>query len=75
MKLLSKNKLIMQVLVGKAEENPEGIDEICVGMNQAPIINFKDDSKVIFSWKELCEMAVNFKKKEESKEEEIGREK
>lgn len=75
MKLLSKNKLIMQVLVGKAEENPEGIDEICVGMNQAPIINFKDGSKVIFSWKELCEMAVNFKKKEESKEEEIGREK
>ena len=75
MKLLSKNKLIMQVLVAKAEENPEGIDEICVGMNQAPIINFKDGSKVIFSWKELCEMAVNFKKKEESKEEEIGREK
>lgn len=64
----------MQALVGKAEENPEGIDEICVGMNQVPIINFKDGTKVIFSWKELCEMAVNFKKKEESKEEEIGRE-
>lgn len=70
MKLLGKNKLIMQVLVGEVEENPEGVDEICVGMNQAPIINFKDGSKVVFCWEELCEMAVNFKKKEELEVEE-----
>lgn len=71
MKLLGKNKLIMQVLVGEVEENPEGVDEICVGMNQNPIINFTDGTKVIFSWEELCKMAVNFKKKEESKENKI----
>ena len=71
MKLLGKNKLIMQVLVGEVEENPEGVDEICVGMNQNPIINFTDGTKVIFSWEELCKMAVSFKKKEESKENKI----
>lgn len=79
MKLLSKNKLIMQVLVGEIEDEQDkdeldGVDKICVGMSQAPIINFTDGTKVIFSWEELCKMAVNFKKEEESKEEEIGRE-
>lgn len=67
MKLLNKNKLTMQVLVGKVEEDPDGVDQICVGMDQAPIINFKDGSKVVFCWEELCEMAVNFKKKEDTK--------
>ena len=73
MKLLSKNKLIMQVLVGKIvdeqdKDELDGVDKICVGMSQNPIINFKDGTKVIFSWEELCEMAADFKKKEETKE-------
>ena len=76
MKLLSKNKLTMQVLVGEIvdkqdKDELDGVDKICVGMNQNPIINFTDGTKVIFSWEELCEMAVNFKKKEESKENKI----
>ena len=73
MKLLSKNKLIMQVLVGKIEDEQDKneideVDKICVGMSQAPIINFTDGTKVIFSWKELCKMAINYKKKEEANE-------
>lgn len=68
MKLLSKNKLTIQVLVGEVEESSEGVDKVCVGINQAPIINFTDGTKVIFSWEELCEMAGNFKKKEEANE-------
>lgn len=68
MKLLSKNKLVMQALVGEVEEDPDGVDKICIGMNQNPIINFKDGTIVIFSWEELCEMAVNFKKEEEANE-------
>lgn len=68
MKLLSKTKLVMQVLVGEVKEDPDGVDRICVGMSQNPIINFKDGTRVIFSWEELCEMAVNFKKKEEANE-------
>lgn len=64
----------MQVLVGKVREDSDGIDRICVGMSQNPIINFNDGTRVVFSWEELCEMAVNFKKTEETKEEEIGRE-
>ena len=80
MKLLNKNKLVVQVLVGKIEDEQDkdkldGVDKICVGMSQAPIINFKDGTTVVFSWEELCEMAINFKKKEEAKEEEIGRKK
>ena len=76
MKLLSKNKLVMQLLVGEIEDEQDkdeldGLDKICVGMNQNPIINFTDGTKVIFSWEELCKMAVNFKKKEESKENKI----
>lgn len=73
MKLLSKNKLVMQVLVGKIEDEQDKneideVDKICVGMSQNPIINFKDGTKVIFSWEELCKMAINYKKKEEANE-------
>lgn len=48
MKLLGRDKLIMQVSVGNSKD--------------------KDDTKVILSWKELCEMAIDFKKKEEANE-------
>ena len=63
----------MQVLVGEIEdeqgkEKLGGVNKLCVGLSQAPIINFKDGTKVIFSWQELCEMAINFKKKEEANE-------
>ena len=68
MKLLSKNKLVMQALVGEVEEDPDGVDKICIGMNQNPIINFKDGTSVIFSWEELCEMAADFKKREQANE-------
>lgn len=62
----------MQVLVGEVEDEQDkdeldGVDKICVGMSQNPIINFKDGTRVIFSWEELCEMAIDFKKKEEEK--------
>lgn len=73
MKLLSKNKLTMQVLVGEIEDEKDkeklgGVNKLCVGLSQNPIINFKDGTKVIFSWQELCEMAANFKEKEEAEE-------
>lgn len=35
-------------------------------MSQAPIINFTDGTKVIFSWEELCNMAADFKKEEDA---------
>lgn len=65
MKLLSKDKLIVQVLVAKVEDELCEVDKVCVGINQSPIINFTDGTKVVFSWIELCNMAVNYKKKEE----------
>lgn len=66
MKLLSKNKLTMQVLVAEVKDEFKDVDKICVGMSQAPIINFTDGTKVVFSWIELCDMAADFKKKEEA---------
>ena len=69
MKLLSKNKFIVQVLVAKVEDELCEVDKVCVGINQFPIINFTDGTKVVFSWIELCNMAVDFKKKEEVRDE------
>lgn len=68
MKLLNKNRLVMQMLVGEIEDEQDkgkldGVDKICIGMGQAPIINFTDGTKVIFSWEELCKMAIEYKKK------------
>ncbi|WP_277260776.1 hypothetical protein [Peptoniphilus lacrimalis] len=67
MKLLSKNKFIVQVLVAKVEDELCEVDKVCVGINQSPIINFTDGTKVVFSWIELCNMAVDFKKKKRGK--------
>lgn len=66
MKLLGKNKLIVQVLVAKVEDELCEVDKVCVGINQYPIINFTDGTKVVFSWIDLCNMAADFKKKEEA---------
>lgn len=68
MKLLGKNKLIVQVLVAKVEDELCEVDKVCVGINQTPIINFTDGTKVVFSWIDLCNMAVDFKKEEEANE-------
>lgn len=70
MKLLSKDELIVQVLVAKVKDELCEVDKVCVGISQTPIINFTDGTKVIFSWIDLCNMAVDFKKKEEADVEE-----
>lgn len=67
MKLLGKNKLIVQVLFAKVKDELCEVDKVCVGINQSPIINFTDGTKVVFSWIELCNMAVDFKKEEDAK--------
>lgn len=62
----------MQVLVARVEDEFCEIGKICVGVDQVPIINFKDGTRVIFSWEELCEMAVDFKKKEEQEKKSLA---
>lgn len=51
----------MQQFVGEVEPNDEGVSQICLSMNSAPIINFEDGTKVAFDWNELATMAVEFK--------------
>lgn len=64
MQLIEKNKLIMQQFVCEVEPNEEGISQICLSMNSAPIINFEDGTKVAFDWDELATMAIEFKNKQ-----------
>lgn len=72
MELLNKDTLILRVKVGDVTEDDSDtpINMISVTNNYEPIIEFKDGSKVIFDWNELCEMARNYKKQEENKGEE-----
>lgn len=69
MKLLNKDTLILRVKVGDITEDDSNvpIDKISVTNSYEPIIEFKDGSKVVFDWNELCEMARNYKKQEERK--------
>ncbi len=69
MKLLNKDTLILRVKVGDITEDDSNvpIDKISVTNSYEPIIEFKDGSKVVFDWIELCEMARNYKKQEERK--------
>lgn len=68
MKLLSKNKLILQELVTKIKENEAGIASFGIGLNYESIINFIDGTKFIFDLEDLCKIAANCKEKEEANE-------
>jgi hypothetical protein len=63
MKLLNKDALILRLHIGDITEDKSNvpIEAISVTNNHEPIIEFKDGSKVIFDWNELCEAARNFK--------------
>lgn len=69
MKLLNKDTLILRVKVGDITEDDSNvpIDRISVTNSYEPIIEFKDGSKVIFDWKEICGAAIIFKEQEENK--------
>lgn len=69
MKLLNKDTLILRVEVGDITEDDSNmpIDRISATNCYEPIIEFKDGSKVVFDWKELCEVARTFKILEENK--------
>ena len=69
MKLLNKDTLILRVKVGDVTEDDSNmpIDKISVTNRYEPIIEFKDGSKVIFDWNDLCEAAITFKIQEENK--------
>lgn len=69
MKLLNKDTLILRVKVGDVTEDDSDtpINMISVTNNYEPIIEFKDGSKVVFDWNDLCEAAITFKIQEENK--------
>lgn len=65
MKILRKDEMIVQNYVGEVQDSKDEVESICVTMNFAPIVNFKDGTKVVFSWAEIVDMAVNFKNSKE----------
>ena len=68
--LLSKEQKIFAMRIADVDYEDEenaSIESICVGNDYEPVIKFKDGSKVVFDWKEICEAAINFKKQEENK--------
>lgn len=63
MEFINKDRLILRVHVGDVEDDEE-VKSVSVLNDCSPIIEFKDGSKVAFSWQYLCEKAVKFKKKQ-----------
>lgn len=41
------------------DEDNASIESICVGNDYEPVIKFKDGSKVVFDWKEICGALCN----------------
>lgn len=70
--LLSKEQKIFVMKIADVDyedKNNASIESICVGNDYEPVIKFKDGSKVVFDWKEICGAAIIFKEQEENKEE------
>lgn len=63
MKFISKERLLPRTIVRDVEEDDE-VESICVLNDFAPVVDFKDGSKVIFPWDYLCKVAKKFKKKQ-----------
>ena len=64
MELINKDRLILRIHVGDVEDDDD-IKNVSVRNVYSPIIEFKDGSKVAFSWLYLCEKAVEFKKQQQ----------
>lgn len=62
MEFISKDRLILRIHVGDVEGDE--VKSISVLNDYSPIVEFKDGSKVAFSWQYLCEKAVEFKKQQ-----------
>lgn len=70
--LLSKEQKIFVMKIADVDyedEDNASIESICVGNDYEPVIKFKDGSKAVFDWKEICGAAIIFKEQEENKEE------
>ena len=64
MEFINKDKLILRTHVADVEGDNE-VKSISVLNNYSPIIEFKDGSKVAFSWQYLCDRAAEFKKQQQ----------
>jgi hypothetical protein len=64
MEFINKDKLILRIHVGDVEDDEE-VKSVSVLNDYSPIIEFKDGSKVAFSWQYLCNRAVEFKKQQQ----------
>lgn len=66
MKVMNREELIRQGLITKIKENEADIDSIGISEDCDIIVNFLDGTKVVFSLSDICKIAVEVKKHDES---------
>lgn len=66
MKVIKHNELIKQDLITKVKENEAAIDSIGISKNYDIIVNFLDGTKVVLSLSDICNIALELKKQDES---------
>ena len=65
MKLWNENELTFTQHVGSFKlDGFEKYGQIAITMNYSPIITFPDDTKVVFSWDDIIQIAQEFRNKQ-----------
>lgn len=66
MKVINHKELIKQDLITKVKENEANIDSIGISKDYDIIVNFLDGTKVVLSLSDICNIALELKKQDES---------
>lgn len=66
MKVINHEELIKQDLITKVKENEANIDSMGISEDYDIIVNFLDGTKVVLSLSDMCNIAVELKKQDDS---------
>lgn len=66
MKVINREELTKQDLITKVKENEADIDSIGISEDCDIIVNFLDGTKVVFSLSDICNIALELKKQDNS---------
>lgn len=66
MKVINHEELIKQDLITKVKENEANIDSMGISEDYDIIVNFLDGTKVVLSLSDICNIAVELKKQDDS---------
>ena len=66
MKVINHKELIKQDLITKVKENEAEIDSIGINKDYDIIVNFLDGTNVVLSLSDICNIALELKKQDNS---------